>query len=89
MMLMHTPRRFKHPAIPGWLCAWCRCAGVVGAVVLPVTGIGVGTVQFVRGCMNQPEALSQQAQGKLWDEVRGWWMGRRAGPYAGHRGPFR
>lgn len=44
-------------------------AGVVGAVVLPVTGIGVGVAQIVRGAAAQPEAWVQSAQGKVWDEV--------------------
>jgi hypothetical protein len=45
-------------------------AGVVGAVVLPVTGVGVGVAQMVRGVANQPEAWVQSTQGKVWDEVR-------------------
>lgn len=53
-------------------------SGVVGAVVLPVTGVGVGAVQLVRGIMNQPEALVQQAQGKLWDEERREWVDKHA-----------
>lgn len=45
-------------------------AGVVGAVVLPVTGVGVGVAQMVRGAAAQPEAWVQTAQGKVWCEVR-------------------
>ncbi len=45
------------------------CSGIVGAVVLPVTGVSVGAVQVVRGIINTPEAISQATQGKLWDEV--------------------
>jgi hypothetical protein len=45
--------------------------GIAGAVLLPVTGVAVGTAQLVRGAVNTPEALKQASQGKHWDEVRG------------------
>lgn len=47
----------------------CYLPGIVGAVVLPVTGVSVGAVQVVRGIINTPEAISRATQGKLWDEV--------------------
>ena len=48
-------------------------AGVVGAVVLPVAGVCVGTVQIVRGVVNQPEAIVQSSKGRVWDEVGAGW----------------
>lgn len=39
-------------------------------MVLPITGVGVGAVQIVRGVANQPGAISEQAHGRVWDEVR-------------------
>jgi hypothetical protein len=45
--------------------------GIAGAVVLPITGIGVGAVQMVRGVANSGEAIKETAAGKVWDEVRG------------------
>jgi hypothetical protein len=42
---------------------------VVGAVVLPVTGVTVGAVQMVRGVVNTAEAVSQTKKGKIWDQV--------------------
>ena len=47
-------------------------AGVVGAVVLPVAGVCVGTVQVVRGIANQPEAIMNASKGKVWDQVIPW-----------------
>ncbi|KAG2485127.1 hypothetical protein HYH03_016114 [Edaphochlamys debaryana] len=49
-------------------------SGVVGAVVLPVTGVGIGLTQAVRGVANTPEAIKQSAQGKIWDEGRREWV---------------
>lgn len=46
------------------------CAGVVGAVALPVVGVGVGVTQIVRGVANTPEAIREQQKGKTWDQVR-------------------
>ena len=40
-------------------------------MLLPVTGVAVGTAQLVRGAVNTPEALKQASQGKHWDEVGG------------------
>ncbi len=40
--------------------------GLVGAVVLPVVGVGVGAAQIVRGVANTPSAIKQarrQGQG--------------------------
>lgn len=54
---------------PSWRVPRGAPTGVVGAVVLPVTGVGVGAVQLVRGVINTPEAVMQSSQGKLWDEV--------------------
>lgn len=44
-------------------------AGVVGAVVLPVTGATVGLVQVTRGAINTVEAVSEASKGRIWDEV--------------------
>lgn len=68
---MLLPRRFAvHilaqklcPSIPHWF------AGVVGAAVMPVLGLGVGTIQIVRGVINTREALQQRANDKIWDDV--------------------
>jgi hypothetical protein len=51
-----------------------HAAGVVGAVVLPVTGVGVGVVQMCRGVANTPEAIREQGHGKIWDKARGEWV---------------
>mmetsp|Transcript_11892 Transcript_11892/g.25534 ORF Transcript_11892/g.25534 Transcript_11892/m.25534 type:complete len:570 (-) Transcript_11892:2455-4164(-) len=53
--------------------------GVVGAVVLPVTGVAIGTVQVVRGVVNQPEAIVQAQKGKIWDEERREWIDKPDG----------
>jgi hypothetical protein len=45
-------------------------AGVMGAVVLPVAGLTVGTVQMVRGVANTPEAVAEARKGRVWDQVR-------------------
>lgn len=44
--------------------------GVVGAVALPVVGVGIGVTQIVRGVANTPEAIREQQKGKSWDQVR-------------------
>jgi hypothetical protein len=51
-------------------CTSATCTGVVGAVVLPVTGATVGLVQVTRGAINTVEAVSEASKGKIWDEVR-------------------
>jgi len=33
--------------------------GLIGAVVLPVVGVGVGAAQIVRGVANTPSAIKQ------------------------------
>lgn len=54
-------------------CATGPLAGLLGAVVLPVTGVAVGAAQVVRGAANTPEALKQSSAGKHWDEdTRSW-----------------
>ena len=50
-------------------CAACP-AGVLGAAVLPVVGLGVGVTQVVRGVANTPEAIKQTKKGMHWDKVR-------------------
>ena len=35
------------------------CSGLVGAVVLPVVGVGVGAAQIMRGVANTPSAIKQ------------------------------
>ena len=44
-------------------------AGVLGAVALPVVGVGVGVAQIVRGVAKTPEAIREQQKGKSWDQV--------------------
>lgn len=45
-------------------------AGMLGAVALPVVGVGVGVAQIVRGVVNTPEAIREQQKGKSWDQVQ-------------------
>ena len=45
------------------------CAGLAGAVLLPVTGLGVGLTQAVRGAINTPEAIRESSRGRQWDQV--------------------
>lgn len=45
-------------------------AGVAGAVILPVAGLGVGVAQVIRGAANTPEAIKESRQGRYWDQVR-------------------
>lgn len=49
-------------------------AGLMGAVVLPVAGLVVGTTQLVRGLANTPEAISAARAGKAWDEEQRTWV---------------
>ena len=63
--------------VPGF--AKGLAAGVVGAVVMPVAGVCVGTVQIGRGIANQPEAIIQQSKGKVWDEETREWMDKPDG----------
>ena len=44
-------------------------AGLAGAAVLPVVGVGVGVMQIVRGAANTPEAIREASLGKHWDQV--------------------
>ena len=46
-----------------------QCTGVLGAVALPVVGVGVGVAQIVRGVANTPESIREQHKGKSWDQV--------------------
>jgi hypothetical protein len=46
------------------------CAGLVGAVVLPVTGAVIGSTQIIRGIINTPEAIIESGKGKIWNHVR-------------------
>ena len=46
------------------------CAGILGAAVLPVVGVGIGVTQMVRGVANTPEAIREGQRGKHWDTVR-------------------
>ncbi len=46
------------------------CAGVLGAVVLPVAGTGVGIAQVARGAWNTPEAIYETSRGRFWDQAR-------------------
>lgn len=43
--------------------------GVVGGIMLPLMGLGVGLTQVVRGAINTPEAITQKMKGKVWDNV--------------------
>ena len=38
-------------------------------VILPVTGIVIGSIQIGRGIINQPEAIREARKGKFWDLV--------------------
>lgn len=54
-----------------WYLQWCVfSSGVVGAVVLPVTGAATGVAQVVRGIANQNEAAKAESEGKVWNHVR-------------------
>lgn len=48
--------------------------GVVGAAVLPVVGVAVGTTQIVRGVVNTPESIVETARGKFWDQSKREWV---------------
>ncbi|GIX61684.1 DnaJ protein, putative [Babesia caballi] len=43
-------------------------AGVLGAVALPVTGVGVAGYQIGRGVVSTPNAIYQRSNGKKWDK---------------------
>eukprot|EP00892_Ulva_mutabilis_P006219 jgi/Ulvmu1/396/UM001_0403.1 len=47
--------------------------GVLGAVVLPTVAVGVAGVQVTRGAMNTPEAIRENAAGKVWDAQKRVW----------------
>lgn len=49
-------------------------AGIAGAVLLPVTGVAVGTAQLVRGAVNTPDAIKQAKEGRVWDEEGRRWI---------------
>lgn len=60
-------------SLSSWLgqpILWGHPAGVLGAAVLPVVGVGVGVTQMVRGVANTPEAIKETRSGKQWDKVR-------------------
>jgi len=48
--------------------------GIAGAVLLPVTGVAVGTAQVVRGLANTPKALRETAKGCSWDPKARQWV---------------
>ncbi|KAJ8603733.1 hypothetical protein CTAYLR_000242 [Chrysophaeum taylorii] len=49
-------------------------AGLVGALVLPLTGALVGLVQICRGAWNTPSAIYELSRGeKCWDQSRRTW----------------
>ncbi|DBA91090.1 TPA: hypothetical protein ACH3X1_016055 [Trebouxia sp. C0004] len=52
------------------------CAGVAGAVLLPVAGLGVGVAQVVRGAVNTPEAVRELNKGRYWDQDQREWIDR-------------
>ena len=43
-------------------------------MILPVTGVAVGTAQVVRGAVNTPEAISNASKGRHWDEASRSWI---------------
>ncbi|KAK9865762.1 hypothetical protein WJX84_008412 [Apatococcus fuscideae] len=48
-------------------------AGCAGVVLLPVTGLVIGSIQIGRGFINQPVAIREARKGKFWDlEKREW-----------------
>lgn len=59
-------------------------AGVAGAVLLPVVGIGVGLTQVTRGIWNTPEAIFERSKGRHWNQVLqqavNYWNGAYHGP---------
>ncbi|EDO07945.1 DnaJ-containing family protein X-domain [Babesia bovis T2Bo] len=48
-------------------------AGLLGAVALPVAGIGVAGYQITRGIINTPNAICQRYNGKKWNKQHGEW----------------
>lgn len=42
-------------------------AGVLAAVTLPITGVGVASYQLMRGIINTPSAICNKASGKKWN----------------------
>jgi hypothetical protein len=59
----------------------CMLVGVVGAVMLPIAGVGVGCAQIVRGGVSQVEAIGESSKGKVWDQVS--LAGKLAGLHGG------
>eukprot|EP01069_Polyplicarium_translucidae_P001730 Polyplicarium_translucidae@DN1787_c0_g1_i2.p1 len=51
-------------------------SGIVMAVALPVTGLGVGAYQVTRGVANTPEAVKKTRAGKKWDKKSREWKDR-------------
>eukprot|EP00635_Sarcinochrysidales_sp_CCMP3193_P013881 CAMPEP_0118905434 /NCGR_PEP_ID=MMETSP1166-20130328/9441_1 /TAXON_ID=1104430 /ORGANISM="Chrysoreinhardia sp, Strain CCMP3193" /LENGTH=601 /DNA_ID=CAMNT_0006844705 /DNA_START=68 /DNA_END=1873 /DNA_ORIENTATION=+ len=49
-------------------------AGIVGAVVLPVVGIGYGVKELCEGVAATPAAVEASSSGKEWDERDGKWI---------------
>lgn len=48
--------------------------GIVGAVTLPVTGVGVGAYQLGGGIANSAEAVKKSGRGMMWDEENREWF---------------
>ncbi|GBE59272.1 dnaJ domain containing protein, putative [Babesia ovata] len=48
-------------------------AGMLGAVTLPVTGIGIAGYQIGRGIYNTPNAICQRVNGKKWNKQHCEW----------------
>lgn len=47
--------------------------GVLAAITLPLTGLGVAGYQISRGIINTPRAICQKAVGKKWNKETGQW----------------
>jgi len=48
--------------------------GVLGLVVLPISGAVTGSYQILKGIYNTPMAILSQSEGKIWDKEIGKWI---------------
>ena len=62
---------------PGGACAGFAkglAFGVLGCVILPVSGACVCCIQVTRGVLNTPSAISNWSKGKVWDREQRRWV---------------
>jgi len=67
---------------PGGTCVGCFKGlglGVLGFVVLPLSGACVCCIQVTRGCVNTPNAAWQYSKGKVWDPEKRKWVEKGSG----------